>query len=101
MPAYRSGSYRDVRLGYDDATLERVEAYFLDALSGQEKLAISQARLNRIFIAFVGEAVIARAESGRAKWALNPVARDPSFGTPVIIDWAKVLHSGSDHGLQS
>lgn len=84
-----SKNYRDVHLGYDDKTLDRVEAFYLDVLAGKEKIDVSQARLNRIFIAYVGEAIIARAESGRARWALNPVAKDPSFGTPVIIDWAK------------
>lgn len=84
-----SREYRDVEVGYNDETLNRIEAYYLDVLDGKEQTGISQARINRIFIAYVGEAVIERAENKVAKWALNPVEGDPSFGTPVIIDWAK------------
>ncbi len=85
----QSGAYSGVRVGYDDETLGQIEGFYLDVLSGKERVGISQARVNRVFIAFVGEAVIERAESGRAKWALNPVRKDPSFGTPVVIDWAQ------------
>lgn len=85
----QSRDCRDVEVGYDDGALDRIETFYLDAMDGKEKIDISQARMNRIFIAYVGEAVIERAESGAAKWALNPVEDDPSFGTPVVIDWAK------------
>lgn len=84
-----SRRYREVAVAFDDSTLARIEAFYLDVLAGKEKIGVSRARLDRIFIAYVGEAVRARSESGQARWALNPYDRDPSFGTPVIIDWAK------------
>ena len=81
-----SRGYRDVKVGFDDETLDRIEGFYLDVLSGKEKIAVSQARMNRIIIAYFGEALIARAGG---KWALNEAKGDPSFGTPVVIDWAK------------
>lgn len=81
----RSKRYRDVKVAFDDATLERVEAFYLDTLAGKERPVVSQARMNRIFIAYVGEAIRERA-GGR--WALDDAEGDPAFGTPVIIDWA-------------
>ena len=82
----KSRRYRDVEVGFDDETLDRIEAFYLDVLSGKEEVNVSQARMNRIIIAYFGEAVIERC-GGR--WALNDVENDPSFGTPVVIDWAK------------
>ena len=58
-------------------------------LDGKERTDVSQSRMNRLFSAYIGEAILERAESGIAKWELNPVEDDPSFGTPVVIDWAK------------
>lgn len=84
-----SDAYKDVKVGFGNDALDKIESFYLDTLSGKEKLKISRPRMNRIFIAYVGEAVLARAESGQATWAINPIDGDPSFGTPVIIDWAK------------
>ena len=81
-----SRRYRGVEVGFDDETLDRIEAFYLDFLSGRENVDVSPARMNRIIIAYFGEAVIKRC-GGR--WELNDVRGDPSFGTPVVIDWAK------------
>lgn len=82
----KSRRYKDVKVGFDDKTLDRIESFYLDVLSGEEKIGVSQARMNRIIIAYFGEAVIERV-GGR--WDLNDAEGDPSFGTPVVIDWAK------------
>jgi hypothetical protein len=85
----KSRGYKDLQVRFDDESLERTEKFYLDVLSGKEKVDVSLERMNRIFIAYIGEAVINRAESGRARWALNTFEADPSFGTPVVIDWSE------------
>ncbi len=81
-----SQAYRNVRVGFDDETLDQIERFYLDVLGGKEKIAVSLPRMNRIIIAYFGEALIERAGG---KWDLNDVKGDPSFGTPVVIDWAE------------
>ena len=78
-----SHQYKDVEVSFDDETLDKIESFYLDVISGKEKIYVSLARMNRIFIAYIGEAVIERAGG---KWELNPMDKDPSFGTPVVID---------------
>lgn len=80
-----SNQYKNVQVNFDDSTLNWIEAFYLDTLSEKEQISISHARMNRIFIAYVGEAVRKRAGG---QWALCDVKGDPAFGTPVIINWA-------------
>ncbi len=82
----KSRHYKNVKVGFDDETLDRIESFYLAVLSGKEKIDVSQARINRIIIAYFGEALIERAGG---KWILNDAKGDPSFGTPVVIDWSK------------
>lgn len=81
-----SETYRHVNVGFDDESLNSIERFFVDAVDGKENVDVTRARLERIFTAYVGEAVIGRAGG---HWALNTVEDDPSFGTPVIIEWAR------------
>lgn len=60
--------YNNVKAGYDDDTLDRIESFFLDMLDGKESIDVSQARMNRLFNAYLGEAILERAESRAAKW---------------------------------
>lgn len=82
----QSRNYKDVTVGYDSDTLDRIELFYLDALSGKERVAVSLERLGRILIAFFGESLIQRV---RGEWALNEMKDDPAFGTPVIVNWAQ------------
>jgi hypothetical protein len=81
-----SNNYRATRVAFDDESLDRIEQFYLDVLAGRERVDVSQARLNRMIIAFFGEAVRERVGGS---WELNDVDGDPAFGTPVIVEWAE------------
>jgi hypothetical protein len=82
----KSQAYKQVKVAFDDESLDQIESFYLDVLAGKEKISISLARMNRIIIAYFGEALIERA-GGR--WDLNDVEGDPAFGTPVVVDWGE------------
>lgn len=77
----KSKGYRDVKVDFEDDTLDRIEQFYLDVTDGKEKIGVSDARLGRIFIAYLGEAIIERAGG---KWHLNSLEDDVAFGTPVV-----------------
>lgn len=81
----QSPKYRALEPGFSDATLEGVEAFYLDVLAGNEKVSTSKARLDRIVLAYLGEGLIERVGG---KWALDEDDESSSFGTPIIVDWA-------------
>jgi hypothetical protein len=77
----KSKEYTDVKVDFEDDTLDRIERFYLDVIDGKEKVDVSESRLGRIFIAYLGEAVIERAGG---EWYLNTLDGDPAFGTPTI-----------------
>lgn len=77
-----SHGYQGVAVGFDGDTLEAIESFVRDVHRGVEKVSCSLARLNRIYLAYAGEAVIERADG---EWVLNDEPNDPSFGMPCVI----------------
>ena len=73
-------------VAFDDGSLDEIEAFYLTVLSDKERVAVSQARLDRIIIAFYGEALRERRDAG--EWRLCDAKGDPALGTPVVADWA-------------
>lgn len=81
-----SRGYGGVRVGFDDEALGKIESFYLDCLAGKEKPSVSPARLDRIIIAYYGEALI---ERKGGKWLLNDAVGDASFATPVVGHWSE------------
>lgn len=81
-----SKHYKKQRVAYDGDSLEAIEDFYLKVLSGEEKIAISLARMNRIIIAFYGEALRERVGG---QWELCEDPRDTAFGLPVVANWEK------------
>lgn len=71
-------------VAFDDASLARIERFYLDVLAGRLKTRLTPQRLDRIMVAFYGEAV--RERAGRGTWVLSEAGE--SFGTPVLAGWA-------------
>lgn len=80
----KSPHYQGQKVDFEGDSLDRIEQFYLDAIEGKENVGVSRARLNRIIIAYFGQALIERAGGN---WALNEARRDPSFGTPVVVRW--------------
>ena len=68
---------------YDDASLARIEAFYLEVLAGKLRISLSPQRLDRIITAFYGEAM--RIRAGRGKWILGEGG--DSLGMPVVAGW--------------
>ena len=81
-----SKGFSSQRVAYDDESLRAVEAFYLKVLSNDEEVQVSKARMNRIIVAFYGEAV--RERVGGA-WQLCLDENDSSFGLPVLASWAE------------
>ena len=75
----QSRRYRHVRVGFDDDLLNQIGAFYLDVVAGEEKTGLPLDRVDRIYEAFVGEALINRAGG---KWVLGE--DDFTYGTPSI-----------------
>lgn len=81
-----SRGYQTQRVAYDGDSLDAIEQFYLDVLAGKETISLSQARLNRIIIAFYGEAVRERAGGN---WAFCEDENDTGFGLPVVANWGQ------------
>ena len=64
-----------------------IEQFYLDILNKKIKSDISQDRLDRIFIAYLGESF--RAHLG-GQWTLELDKSSEAYGTPVISQWGDV-----------
>jgi hypothetical protein len=76
--------YQGARATFDDDGIERVELFYREVLEGREDVGVSPNRLDRIMLAYLGQAVISRAGG---TWDLHAVEGDPAFGTPVVVEW--------------
>ena len=81
-----SKHFKDQRVAYDDKSLDAIEDFYLKVLAGEEKVPISEARMNRIIIAFYGEAVRERVGG---VWELCTNENDTAFGLPVVANWGE------------
>lgn len=81
-----SKHYKKQRVTYDDKSLDAIEDFYLNVLGGKEEVPISDARMNRIIIAFYGEAVRERVGG---VWELCQNENDTAFGLPVVANWGK------------
>lgn len=79
-----SKGYNKLKVGFDLQTADKIEAYYLDVLNGKEKISASMARFDRIFIAYIGEAIMERVGGN---WTLCEDEGDPAYETPVITGW--------------
>jgi hypothetical protein len=78
--------HKKQRVVYDAESLDVVEDFYLKVLSGEEKIPISLARMNRIIIAFYGEALRERVGG---QWELCENKSDLAFGLPVVANWGE------------
>ena len=81
-----SKEFGHLRVAFDDNSLEAIERFYLKVLAGEEKVRVSKKRMNRIIIAFYGEAVRQRVGG---TWQLCRDPNDTAFGLPVVADWGK------------
>lgn len=81
-----SKHHKKQRVAYDAESLDAIEDFYLKVLAGEEKIPISLARMNRIIIAFYGEALRERVGG---KWELCEDKRDTAFGLPVVANWGE------------
>ena len=82
----KSKRHKSQRVAYDAESLDAIEDFYLRVLAGKEKVPISLARMNRIIIAFYGEALRNRVGG---HWELCEHPTDSAFGLPVVADWGK------------
>jgi hypothetical protein len=80
----RSEGHQGGRPAFDHDGIERAERFYRDVLEGREDAGVSPNRLDRIMLAYLGQAVISRAGG---TWDLHAVEGDPAFGTPVVVEW--------------
>jgi len=73
-------------VAYDDASLARIEKFYLDFLAGKIRIQIGPQRMDRIVAAFYGEAL--RERRGAGTWVLAEDVHSEEYGTPVIHGWA-------------
>jgi hypothetical protein len=79
-----SGGYQAATGEFDLDAVDAVERFYLDVLAGKESVPVSEARLDRVFIAYIGEAIQAHVGG---KWELNDLKADAAYGTPIILGW--------------
>lgn len=77
---YDSDGYRHVKADYELESVDQVELFYLDVLTGREEM-ISGELLDKMIIAYYGEAVIHHVGG---HWELCEIEDDDAFGTPVI-----------------
>ncbi len=87
-----SRKYKKIKVSYDDRTLGEIESFYLAILSGKEKIKISQDKIDRIFMAFMGDALISRSHTGLGQWRLSNNFDSRNFGTPVVFGYTTVEH---------
>ncbi|MEE9128637.1 MAG: hypothetical protein V3T84_01360 [Phycisphaerales bacterium] len=78
--------FKNQKVAYDAENLHAIEEFYLRVLAGDEKVPISEARMNRIIIAFYGEALRERVGG---VWELCEDKNDTAFGLPVLANWAE------------
>lgn len=81
-----SEHYKKQGVAYDDSSLDAIEDFYLKILAGDETIPISQARMNRIIIAFYGEALRERVGG---VWELCENENDMAFGLPMVANWGE------------
>ncbi len=81
-----SKHFNNQRVAYDDESLDAIEDFYLKVLADEEKVPISEARMNRIIIAFYGEAVRERVGG---VWELCKNENDTAFSLPVVANWGE------------
>jgi hypothetical protein len=79
-----SKNYSNVKVKYDLDSVNQIESFYIDIMQGVEGVSISQARLDRIFIAYIGEAVI---NNAGGHWELCEDSKNRNFGAPRIVQW--------------
>lgn len=80
----KSINYKRVKVNCELDSIDLIESFYLDVLKGKEVINISEARLNRIIIAYFGNCVIHHVGG---KWAVGNLENDVAFQTPIIINW--------------
>ncbi len=80
----KSKHHSEQKVAYDPESLDAIEDFYLKVLAGEEKVSVSMERMNRIIIAFYGEAVRERAGG---EWQLCENKKDSAFGLPVLANW--------------
>jgi hypothetical protein len=75
-----SKGFKNQNLNYELSTVDIVEIFYLDIINGNEKVNFSRNHLDRIIIAYLGEALIHHA-GGR--WEMGE-DDDLTYGTPMI-----------------
>lgn len=76
-----SNSCKNVIVSFELKTVDILENFFLDVISGAETINISLDRLKRIILAYIGEAVI---HHGGGRWEFCDDSKHPGFGTPIV-----------------
>lgn len=77
-------------LNFSIDSINLVEQFYLGVLNGEIKLDISESRLDRLFIAYLGESFRAHLNG---HWTLETDKSFESFGTPVITAWGDASSS--------
>jgi hypothetical protein len=78
-----SGTAHAGGVAFDDVSLARVEAFYLNVLAGKLVTTMQSEQLDRCIAAFYGEAM--RVRAGRGTWVLSEEV--DLIGTPVVAGW--------------
>jgi hypothetical protein len=76
-----SQNYCNVKVDLSLENIDKIESYYIDVLNDYEKASVSGKRLDRILIAFMGEALIKNA--GRGHWDFCE-KEGLFYGLPII-----------------
>lgn len=81
-----SKNYKDVVVNFKDDGMLAIGSFYVDVWNGNEKTNAPQEKLDRIFMAYYGEAIV---HHFGGEWELNDIKKDTSFKWPVIVGWGK------------
>jgi hypothetical protein len=87
-----SKNYR-LTVSFHDDTVKAIEKFYCSVLKGEEDLKqsnISLSRLERILLAYIGEAVLERV--GKGEWDFNEMEGTYTYGCPEIVNWTEKEH---------
>lgn len=79
-----SKGYKSVTVDFSLDCIDKIESFYIDIMKGVEPVSISQSRLDRIMIAYVGEAVI---NNAGGHWELCDEPKNRNYGVPRIVGW--------------
>ena len=79
-----SKNYKNITIDFKLETVSKVESLYIDILKENERTILSKNLIDKIMIAYYGEAFI---HNAGGNWEYNDHKDDYVYGTPIIFNW--------------